>query len=209
MGGAFAPPPEGEKKMVYGYSRCSTNETKQDINRQVRELKAAGAEEIFMEYEHGDAKIKSQQQAMFAQAQAGDTITVLEVSRLARSTQQLCEIIDIVREKHLRLVIVGSITLDCRSGQPDPMSEAFLQMAGVFSQLELSMIRMRVRSGMANARAKGKRIGRPQVTVEDLPSAFLRHYPAYQKGALNVSELARVCGVSRTTVYKYISLLEA
>ena len=118
--------------MVYGYSRCSTNETKQDINRQVRELKAAGAEEIFMEYEHGDAKIKSQQQAMFAQAQAGDTITVLEVSRLARSTQQLCEIIDVVREKHLRLVIVGSITLDCRSGQPDPMSEAFLQMAGVF-----------------------------------------------------------------------------
>lgn len=195
--------------MVYGYSRCSTNETKQDINRQVRELKAAGAEEIFMEYEHGDARIKSQQQAMFAQAQAGDTITVLEVSRLARSTQQLCEIIDIVRERHLRLVIVGSITLDCRGGQPNPMSEAFLQMAGVFSQLELSMIRMRVRSGMANARAKGKRIGRPQVTVEDLPSAFLRHYPAYQKGALNVSELARVCGVSRTTVYKYISLLEA
>ena len=194
--------------MVYGYSRCSTNETKQDINRQVRELKAAGAEEIFTEYEHGDAKIKSQQQAMFAQAQAGDTITVLEVSRLARSTQQLCEIIDVVQEKHLRLVIVGSITLDCRSGQPDPMSEAFLQMAGVFSQLELSMIRMRVRSGMANARAKGKQIGRPQVTVEDLPGAFLRHYPAYRKGALNVSELARVCGVSRTTVYKYIGLLE-
>ena len=194
--------------MVYGYSRCSTNETKQDINRQVRELKVAGAEEIFMEYEHGDTKIKSQQQAMFAQAQAGDTITVLEVSRLARSTQQLCEIIDTVREKHLRLVIVGSITLDCRSGQPDPMSEAFLQMAGVFSQLELSMIRMRVRSGMANARAKGKRIGRPQVTVDSIPAIFLRHYPAYRSGALNVSELVRVCGVSRTTVYKYIGLLK-
>lgn len=195
--------------MVYGYSRCSTNETKQDINRQVRELKAAGAEEIFMEYEHGDAKIKSQQQAMFAQAQAGDTITALEVSRLARSTQQLCEIIDIVRERHLRLVIVGSITLDCRGGQPDPMSEAFLQMAGVFSQLELSMIRMRVRSGMANARVKGKRIGRPQVTVESIPAIFLRHYPAYKSGHLNISELSRVCDLSRTTIYKYISLLEA
>lgn len=89
-GGAFAPPPEGEISMDYGYSRCSTNETKQDINRQVRELKAAGAVEIFMEYEHGDAKVKSQQAQMFAQAQAGDTIIVLEVSRLARSTQQLC-----------------------------------------------------------------------------------------------------------------------
>ena len=194
--------------MDYGYSRCSTNETKQDINRQVRELKAAGAEQIFVEYEHGDAKVKSQQQAMFAEAKEGDTIIVLEVSRLARSTQQLCEIIDLVREKHLRLVIVGSITLDCRNGQADPMSEAFLQMAGVFSQLELAMIRARVRSGMENARAKGRQIGRPQVSKEDIPATFLRHYPAYKSKQLNVSEFARVCHISRTTVYKYIGLLE-
>ena len=195
--------------MDYGYSRCSTNETKQDINRQVRELRAAGATEIFMEYEHGDAKVKSQQAQMFAQAQAGDSIIVLEVSRLARSAQQLCEIIETVREKHLRLVIVGSITLDCRNGQADPMSEAFLQMAGVFSQLELAMIRSRVRSGMENARAKGQQIGRPQVSKEDIPAAFLRHYPAYKNGQLNISELARVCGISRTTAYKYKALLEA
>ena len=194
--------------MNRGYSRCSTNEGKQDINRQVRELKAAGAEVVYMEYEHGDAKVKNQQQAMFAESEAGDTIIVLEVSRLARSTQQLCEIIEIIRAKHLRLVIVGSITLDCRNGQADPMSEAFLQMAGVFSQLELSMIRARVRSGMENAKAKGKQIGRPHVTADDVPSGFLRHYPAYKRGQLNVSELARVCNISRTTAYKYIGLLE-
>ena len=194
--------------MIYGYARCSTNETKQDINRQVRELKAAGAEEIFLEYEHGDSKIKEQQALMFATAAAGDSVITLEVPRLARSTQQLCEIIDLVREKHLRLVIIGSITLDCRDGKPDPMSEAFLQMAGVFSQLELAMIRARVRSGMENARAKGKRIGRPQMTADSIPAAFLRHYPAYKAGRLNVSELARVCDLSRTTAYKYIGLLE-
>ena len=194
--------------MKRGYSRCSTNETKQDIGRQVRELKAAGAEIVYMEYEHGDAKVKSQQAQMFADAEAGDTILVLEVPRLARSTQQLCEIIEIIREKRLRLVILGSITLDCREGKADPMSEAFLQMAGVFSQLELAMIRSRVRSGMANAKAKGKRIGRPQVGKEDIPANFLRHYPAFKNGMLNVSELARVCDLSRTTVYKYLSLLE-
>lgn len=81
-------------------------------------------------------------------------------------------------------------------------------MSEVLSQLELAMIRSRVRSGMANARAKGKQIGRPQVTVENIPATFLRHYPAYKNGQLNVSELARVCDLSRTTVYKYISLLE-
>lgn len=194
--------------MTYGYARCSTNETKQDINRQVRELKTAGADTLFLEYEHGDSKIKSQQEAMFAQAQAGDTILTLEVPRLARSTQQLCEIIDRVREKRLRLVIIGSITLDCREGRADPMSEAFLQMAGVFSQLELAMCRARVRSGMANAKAKGKQIGRPQTTKDSIPAIFLRHYPAYKSGQLNITELSRVCDLSRTTIYKYISLLE-
>ena len=194
--------------MTYGYARCSTTESNQDINRQVRELKAAGAEEIFLEYEHGDSKIKSQQQAMFAATAVGDTIITLEVSRLARSTQQLCEIINTVRDKRLRLVIVGSITLDCRDCHADPMSEAFLQMAGVFSQLELAMIRARVRSGMANDKAKGVRIGRPQATVEDIPAVFMRHYGSYKKGELNVSELARVCELSRTTVYRYLGLLE-
>jgi len=194
--------------MTYGYARCSTNETKQDIGRQIRELKAAGAEEIFLEYEHGDSKVKSQQEAMFAKSEPGDTVITLEVPRLARSTKQLCEIIDRIRDKKLRLVIVGSITLDCRNGQADPMSEAFLQMAGVFSQLELAMIRARVKSGMENARTKGAKIGRPQVGVEDIPAAFLRHYGAYRKGQLNLSELARVCGVSRNTAYKYVRLLD-
>ena len=107
------------------------------------------------------------------------------------------------------MVIEGSITLDCREGKADPMSETFLQMAGVFSQLELAMIRARVRSGMENARAKGRQIGRPQVSKEDIPATFLRHYPAYKNKQLNVSELARVCDISRTTAYKYIGLLEA
>ena len=195
--------------MIYGYARCSTNESKQDIDRQVRELKAAGAEQIFLEYEHGDSKVKQQQRIMFETAQTGDTIVTLEVPRLARSTKQLCEIIEIVSVKKLRLSIVGSITMDCRQGHADPMTEAFLQMAGVFSQLELAMIRARVRSGMENARAKGRQIGRPQVSKEDIPATFLRHYPAYKSKQLNVSELARVCDISRTTVYKYIGLLEA
>jgi len=80
-------------------------------------------------------------------------------------------------------------------------------MSGIFSELELSILRARVRSGMANAAAKGKHIGRPQTTKEDIPAAFYKHYPAFAAGKLNVSELARVCGLSRPTVYKYLRLL--
>lgn len=194
--------------MIYGYARCSTNETKQDINRQVRELKAAGAEEVYIEYEHGDAAVKSEQLKLFAIVNEGDTIIVLEVPRLARSTKQLCEIIEFVKEKKIKLVIVGSITVDCTGGRLDPMSNAFIQMSGVFAELELGMIRERVKSGMANAKAKGARIGRPPLTKDEIPQVFYRHYPAYKNGQLNVSELARVCDLSRTTVYKYIEVIE-
>lgn len=194
--------------MVYGYARCSTNEEKQDIARQTRELKAAGAEQIFLEYEHGDSAIKEQLSTLLDTAQAGDTILTLEVSRLARSTKQLCDIIEIVKEKCLRLSIVGSITVDCTSGQIDPMTNAFIQISGVFAELELRIIRERVRSGMANAKAKGRRIGRPQTTTDDIPSSFFRHYPSYKAGKMNLSELARICSLSRTTVYKYIDIIK-
>lgn len=191
---------------LYGYARCSTNESRQDIHRQIKELKAAGAEEIVFEYEHGDAKVKEQLQALLEAAQPGDTLITTEVSRLSRSTQQLCEIVNTIRQKCLRLVIVGSITVDCRSGDIDPMSQAFIQMSAVFAELELSIIRARVKSGMANAKAKGRQIGRRRSTKADIPAVFWKHYPAFMEGKLNVSELARVCGVSRPTVYKYLRM---
>lgn len=193
---------------VHGYCRCSTNETHQDINRQVRELKAKGATVIWTEYEHGDAAVKAQQQLMFESAKPGDTIIVLEVSRLARSTKQLCDIVDLVQEKKLRLEIVGSITLDCRNGELDPMSAAFIQISGVFAQLELSLIRARVRSGMANAKAKGVKLGRPPISPDGVPEKFLRYYAGYVQGKYNISELARLTGYARTTVYRYIKAME-
>jgi len=192
---------------TWGYARCSTNEDKQDVNRQIRELKEAGAEQVIHEYEHGDAIVKENLQLLLDTVEAGDTIITLEVSRLSRSTQQLCSIIDVIKEKHLRLIIVGSITIDCRTGEIDPMSSAFLKMAGVFSELELQMIRARVKSGMQNAKAKGKKLGRRPTTKDDIPAVFYKHYPAFMSGTLNVSELARICGLSRPTVYKYLRII--
>ena len=193
---------------VYGFARCSLAEEKgQDLNRQVRELRAAGAEEIITERVHGDAKVKPQLDFLLEHIEAGSTLIVCEVSRLSRSTQQLCEIIGIIKEKHLRLVILNSITIDCRKGEIDCMSQAFLQMAGVFSELEMSMIRARVKSGLENARAKGRRIGRRPTTKDDIPAAFYKHYPAYVNGSMNVTEFARICNLSRQTVYKYLKLV--
>ena len=193
---------------IYGYARCSLAEEKgQDLNRQVRELKAAGAEEIITEREHGDAKVKHHLDLLLEAAKEGDTLICTEVSRLSRSTQQLCEIVNIIKDKHMRLIIVGSIVIDCRNGEIDPMSQAFIQMSAVFAELELSIIRSRVKSGMANARSRGKHIGRRPTSKDDIPPIFYKHYPAFVSGQMNVSEFARICGLSRPTVYKYLELI--
>lgn len=193
---------------IYGYARCSLAEDKgQDLNRQVRELKAAGAEEIITEREHGDAKVKQNLDLLLEVAEEGSTLICTEVSRLSRSTQQLCEIVNIIKKKRMRLQIVGSITIDCRKGDIDPMSQAFIQMSAVFAELELSIIRARVKSGMENAKAKGKHVGRPQTTKDDIPASFYRHYPSFLSGQINLSEFARLCGLSRPTVYKYLKMI--
>ena len=197
---------------IKGYVRCSTNETKQDLDRQIRDIQNACGKDthvdFYKEFEHGDSAKKEEQNKLFSDIQQGDTVIVTEVSRLSRSTKQLCEIIDTVKEKKLCLQILGSITIDCRNGKIDPMTEAFLTMAGVFAQLELSMIRERVKSGMENARAKGKVIGRPVLTRDALPDVFYKHYPLLKNGTLTKKEFSQLIGVSRPTLDKYLHIAE-
>lgn len=196
---------------IYGYARCSTNEDKQDVNRQKREMIAAGAKEenIYTEYEHGTTEHKAQQELLFKAMKAGDTLIVTEISRLTRSTRQLCDLCDMIQEKRICLQILNSVTIDCRNGEIDPMTKAFLQMAGVFAELEREMISARVKSGMQNASAKGKKIGRPEATKESIPAVFYKHYPAFKNGSMNKVEFARVCNLSRPTIDKYLKLVEA
>ena len=73
--------------MKYGYARCSTNESKQDINRQTRELKNLGIKEdnIFFEYESGTKDDRKELNRLMQIVRAGDSITSLEVSRDRKS----------------------------------------------------------------------------------------------------------------------------
>ena len=82
-------------------------------------------------------------------------------------------------------------------------------MAGVFAQLELSMIRDRVKSGMANAKAKGVKLGRKPLTKDDLPDIFFRHLHLYQRKEINKAEYAKLLGITRPTLDKYIRIANA
>ena len=191
--------------MIYGYARCSTNEERQDINRQKRELYTLGVTDekyIYWEYESGMKDDRTEFNKLLDIVSEGDTIATTEVSRLTRSTKHLCEILQTVKDKKLTLNIGGSFVVDCSKGELDPMTEGMIKMWGVFAEMERNIISQRVKSGMKNARAKGKQIGRPPITMDRLPDKFWKYYQKYQAGEINVSEFARLLKCSRVTIYK-------
>lgn len=81
-------------------------------------------------------------------------------------------------------------------------------MMGVFSEIERNITSQRVKSGMENAKTKGKQIGRPIVTADDIPGIFYKHYPKYKKGEINKKEFSRLCDLSYPTIYKYLHIVE-
>ena len=195
---------------VFGYCRCSTNETKQDINRQVRELKELGATDktIYKEYIKGTANVKVELNKLLAVIKEGDTIVATEVSRITRSTKQLCEIIELAKNKKIKLIF-GTFVVDCTK-ELDPMTEGMLKMMGVFAELERNMISERVKSGMANAKAKGKQVGRPQLELNTITSndKFMNAYKLYKNKHIKKVDIQRLTGMSRVTIDKYIKVLE-
>lgn len=193
--------------MKYGYARCSTNETKQDISRQIKELQEMGVERsnVFLEYESGTKINRVELSRLLAIVQPGDSIVATEVSRITRSTKQLCEIIETAKEKHLMLLL-GSFVVDCTK-ELDPMTEGMLKMMGVFSEIERNMISQRVKSGIANARSKGKHVGRPALQSKDIPAKVVKTYELYQNGSISKVDYARMCEISRPTLDKYLGIM--
>lgn len=143
------------------------------------------------------------------------------MSRITRSTKQLCEIVELVQKKNLKLIL-GAFIVDCSKGELDPMTEGMLKMMGVFAEMERNMISQRVKSGMKNAKAKGKQIGRKETTIDDIPTVFLKHYDKYKvnqkdkeqgkkpidRRGINLKEFMSITDLSKNTIYKYIKLME-
>lgn len=194
--------------MLYGYCRCSTNETLQKVGRQVRELLRMGVrqENIYQEYVNGVSTDKGELQKLLGIVEEGDTIAVTEASRFSRSAEQLEGIVELALGKKLKLCI-GSLTIDCTM-ELDPMAERVISMMGTQIEAEVAYLSQRVKSGMRNAKEKGSILGRPPVTKETLPAKFLEYYPKYVAKEITVTEFAKRCGVSRQSIYKYLDLME-
>lgn len=195
---------------IYGYCRCSTDDTKQNVDRQIKDVKELGAEAhlIYTEYESGTKRDRVELNRLLDAVVEGDTIVTTEVSRVSRSMKDLLDILSICKEKKVK-VVLGAFELDFTKGDADPMVKAMINMLGVFGEMERDIISNRVKSGLDNAKAKGVKLGRPKTDLSKIPPLFLKHYPKYKNNEINVTDLCRLAEIkSRTTAYKYIKMME-
>jgi len=192
--------------MEYGYARCSTNDEKQDVDRQLLELEKMGATVIFKEYIGGTKKDRPEFDKLLAAVVEGDTIYTTEVSRISRSTKHLCEILEIAKEKKLRLVF-GSLVVDCRASGMDAITECLIKLLAVIAEFERNLTVERVKSGLKAAKAKGVTLGRPVFSADKIPRQVYELYPVYQAGEISKKDYAAFCGISRPTLNRYIAVL--
>lgn len=194
----------------YGYCRCSTNDTKQTVERQIREVVEMGAERtlVYTEYESGTKRNRIELNRLLDVLKSGDVLFVTELSRISRSMKDLIDILEILKDKKIK-VVLGNFVLDFTKGDVDPMVMGMVNMMGVFAEMEREITVQRIKSGLENAKAKGKVLGRVKTTVDTIPPLFKKYYADYKAHKINVTELGRLSNIkSRTTVYKYIKLME-
>jgi len=192
---------------MIGYARCSTNDSRQDVERQIRDLTDIGAEPVFNDYASGAADGRAGLSRALAALCPGDVLAATEVSRLTRRLGKLLDVIDAVEARKAKIRI-GAVEFDASSGKIAAMQLAMLQMMGVFAELERNLTIERIGSGVANARAKGVRLGRPKKSAKDVPQAVIDMRSAYQAGEITKAGYAKACGISRPTLDKYLKLLE-
>nr|WP_325178323.1 recombinase family protein [uncultured Oscillibacter sp.] len=176
------------------YVRVSTAE--QNEARQREALAVRGIDKWFIEKASGKNTDRPEFQKMLDWVREGDTIYIHDLSRIARSTKDLLELLDVLREKGVALVSdKESIDTSTATGK------LLVTMVAAINEFERANLLERQREGIAIAKRKGKYKGRKAVTVPDLP----RHYERWQRREVSKAALARELGISRPTLDRLFS----
>lgn len=176
------------------YVRVSTAE--QNEARQREALAVRGIDKWFIEKASGKNTDRSEFQKMLDWVREGDTIYIHDLSRIARSTKDLLDLLDVLREKGVALVSdKESIDTSTATGK------LLVTMVAAINEFERANLLERQREGIAIARREGKYKGRKAVTVPDLP----RHYERWQRREVSKAALARELGISRPTLDRLFS----
>ena len=184
------------KNFVFGYARVSTEQ--QNLDRQIDMLQKYGVDFIYNEKMTGTKRNRPELEKLLERLTEGDTVVVESLSRLGRSTKDLIWLMETFNAKSVNLVsLKESIDTTTSTGK------LLFTLMSALAQFERDVLADRTKEGLAAARARGRKGGRPPVSREAIKKAI----KLYNTGQYTVREITDLTGVKPSTLYKALSLI--
>lgn len=184
--------------MILGYARVSTQE--QNLDRQIDQLREAGAEEILSEKITGTKKDRPELMRLYDKLRAGDVVIITDLTRISRSTKDLLEIVDNIKSKGASIKSLKDTWLDTTAN--NPYNDFLLTVMSGLSQLERDLISIRTKEGLDSARARGRKGGRKPKPENKIDMAIKMH----EAKTYTIAEITEATGVSKPTLYRYLTV---
>lgn len=188
---------------IYGYVRVSSADQNED--RQLIEMQRVGVPEnnIFIDKQSGKNFDRPNYKKLVRRLKEGDLLYILSIDRLGRNYEEIQNQWRILtKDKRIDIVVIDMPLLDTRQGK-DLMgtfiADLVLQILSFVAQSEREKIRERQEQGIAAAKARGVRFGRPE---KEVPDDFNKLVKAWEKKELSLAELLKKCDMSEATFYR-------
>ena len=175
---------------ILGYARVSTDD--QDLDGQRQRLKQASAIRIFEDVISGKRFERPGLSQLLDYARPGDSLCVVRLDRLGRSLRELLEVIDVLKKRGIHFQ-----SLEEKIDTSSAAGELILHVFGAIAHFERRLIGERTRDGLAAAKARGRRPGRPPVDPDKRDAAI-----KLIDAGLSPTKAAHQVGLGRATVYK-------
>lgn len=199
------------KSKIFYYARVSTKE--QNLDRQLAVFYNLGASErdIIVDKESGASLDRPGYQALkHGMLRDGDTLVIKSLDRLSRNKSDIKKELEYFRENNIRLKIIDLPTsmIDFPEGQEwvlEMVNNILIEVLGTIAQQERETIKIRQAEGIAVAKAKGKKFGRPQATYPNNWDVVMKQW---RSGEITATKAMEMTGIKRTTFYKLVNAME-
>lgn len=197
---------------VFYYGRVSTKE--QNLDRQIAAFKSLGAQErdIVTDKESGASLDRPGYHALkYGMLRSGDTLVIKSLDRLSRNKADIYDELRFFKENGIRLKVIDLPTtmMDLPEGQSwifDMVNNILIEVLGTIAQQERETIKARQSEGIAAAKAKGKKFGRPRAVYPDNWNVVISRW---RSGEITATKAMELTGLKRTSFYKLVAESQA
>ncbi len=180
-----------------GYIRVSKHEQNEAL--QMDALKAAGCEQFYTDKITGSTFERQGLDEALAYLRTGDTFVVWKLDRAGRSLKHLIELLNTLETRGVEFVSLTE-KIDTRT----PSGKLIFYLMGALAEFERDLIRERTNAGLAAARARGRKGGRPRKLKTDAKVAIARRL--FEDKAHSLDEICETLKISRSTLYRYLRM---